>query len=364
MVKRHTLTIDVVAAARKRIRNLFSNGLPVYLSVSGGKDSIVLADLTLAELKGGTIDPDLLTVIFIDEEAVFDEVERVAFDLRRKFLLAGVRFEWYCIEVRHYNCFNQLINDETFICWDSTKSDVWVRSMPDFAIRHHDLLRPRIDTYQDFLKRRCSGGLQVVGVRTAESFQRLKNFDQKYRNPAGTLFQPIFDWKDADVWRYIRDNDLDFPQTYLDLYELGLPRNRMRLSQFFSIDTAKVLVRLSEHDPDLMERVVRREPNAYLASLYWDTELFRSPGGSGHVQNNGDEEDRDYRRLAIARLNAPDAPDTADYRRIRRLILRHGFYMTEANWKQAYGILSAGDPKHRTSRALTAEIFAARGEAK
>ena len=48
----------------------------------------------------------------------------------------------------------------------------------------------------------------------------------------------------------------------------------MRVSQFFSIDTAKSLVKMNEYYPDLMERIVRREPNAYLASLYWDSEMF------------------------------------------------------------------------------------------
>lgn len=45
-VKRISSDIDVVTAARQRIKNVFSNGVPVYLSFSGGKDSIVLADLT------------------------------------------------------------------------------------------------------------------------------------------------------------------------------------------------------------------------------------------------------------------------------------------------------------------------------
>ena len=34
------LGIDVLEAAKLRIKNAFSNGLKIYLSVSGGKDSI------------------------------------------------------------------------------------------------------------------------------------------------------------------------------------------------------------------------------------------------------------------------------------------------------------------------------------
>ena len=32
-------SMDVVQAARLRIRNVFSNGVPVYMSFSAGKDS-------------------------------------------------------------------------------------------------------------------------------------------------------------------------------------------------------------------------------------------------------------------------------------------------------------------------------------
>ena len=37
----------LVEAAKIRIKNVFRNGLPVYLSFSGGKDSLCLAQLTM-----------------------------------------------------------------------------------------------------------------------------------------------------------------------------------------------------------------------------------------------------------------------------------------------------------------------------
>ena len=55
------------------------------------------------------------------------------------------------------------------------KQDVWVRQPPSFAIRNHKLLRPRIDAYQDFLPRTTVSGITMVGIRTAESVQRLQN---------------------------------------------------------------------------------------------------------------------------------------------------------------------------------------------
>ena len=126
-VKRVQSNIDVVTAAKQRIKNVFSNGVPVYLSFSGGKDSIVLAHLTYQLIQAGEIDPSLLTVLFIDEEAIFDCIEATTKLWRKKFLLAGAKFNWWCIEVKHFNCLNELSSDETFVCWDSRKRDVWVR---------------------------------------------------------------------------------------------------------------------------------------------------------------------------------------------------------------------------------------------
>lgn len=167
-VKRCESNIDVVKAAEIRIKNVFGNGLPVFFSFSGGKDSLCVAQLMVNLANRGEINMKQLTVQFIDEEAIFPCMEDMTRKWRRIFMMMGAKFEWFCVEVKHFNCFNELSNDETFICWDSTKQDVWVRQPPSFAIRNHRLLRPRIDAYQDFLPRTTVSGITMVGIRTAE----------------------------------------------------------------------------------------------------------------------------------------------------------------------------------------------------
>ena len=166
--------MDVVTAAKTRIRNVFRNGVPVYMSFSGGKDSLALAQLTMSLIQSGEIDPSLLTVQFVDEEAIFPCIEQTVLAWRRKFLLVGAQFEWYCVEVKHFNCFNELSEEETFVCWDERKRDVWVRQPPSFAITSHPLLKPRKDNYQSFMPRVCMDGITMTGVRAAESVQRLQ----------------------------------------------------------------------------------------------------------------------------------------------------------------------------------------------
>ena len=71
-VKRTQSSMTVVEAARIRIKNVFSNGVPVYMSLSGGKDSICMADLVYQMIRRAEVDPKQLTLLFIDEEAIYD----------------------------------------------------------------------------------------------------------------------------------------------------------------------------------------------------------------------------------------------------------------------------------------------------
>jgi len=356
---RRKLPYNVVTAARKRIINAFSNGVPVYLSLSGGKDSIAVAHLVTTLIEEGRIDPDLLTVVFVDEEAMHDSVIEEAKRWRRIFMNLGVQFDWFCIEVRHFNCFNALEQDESFICWDSTCPDRWVRPMPSFAITDHPMLRRRKDTYQDFLARISKNAIQMAGVRVAESVQRLQTFRNRYDSPETQLFMPIYDWRDTDVWRYLRDHEVPFPDTYINLYASGESRKKMRLSQFFSVDTARCLVKLAEYDDNLMDRVLRREPNAYLASLYWDTEIFRSAVQANRNPEAARPGTTRTEVLALIRKHLATGTDTQRRaaQHFRNMVYKYGHALEEADYAHIYRTLVAGDPKLREARAIEGSMI-------
>lgn len=363
-VKRIQSDMDIVTAARQRIKNVFSNGVPVYMSFSGGKDSLCLSELTLQLVKEGQIDPALLTVIFIDEEAIFDSIEDIVKVWRQKFLLAGAAFKWYCVEVKHYSCFNELTNDESFICWDRDKQDVWVRQPPPFAIRNHPMLRPGIEAYQVFIPKITMDGIMMVGVRASESVQRLQymaalNIGANSITGKNIIY-PIYDWKTSDVWLYLKNEQVDIPVIYLQMYQVGVNRNMLRVSQFFSVDTAPSLVHLAEYDPTLMEKILRREPNAYLAMLYWDTEMFRRTTRKRKELEGPDT--RDYRALVKEMLfeRLEECFDTEHKRNIarqyRKLFIRTDGMAQPSDYRKMYEALIAGDPKLRTMRAIYQNI--------
>lgn len=355
MIKRTEIDIDVVEMARRRIINIFKNGLPVTLSISGGKDSICLSSLIYDLCREGKIDKSLLTVCFIDEEAIYDCVEQIVKEWRIKFLEIGVKFDWWCIEVKHFNCFNTLTQDESFICWDRYKKDVWVRKKPPFALGNPPDLLARNETYQSFCPKHYYGSCMLIGTRASESIQRAKNISKK-RGSDNMKFFPIYDWKDTDIWQYIYKKNLNFPNAYIYLYQTGSSRREMRISQFFSVDTAKSLVKMNEYYPDLFDKVCKREPNAYMAMLYFDTELYRRK-----KTQRGQEDKTDYKKKTLELLSNEAFFDTKEKRRVmlnvKGACLKHGVVMKKNHWKTAYEILVGGDPKNRTYRAWITNIF-------
>lgn len=359
MIIRRKARMDVLKAAKKRIENIFSNDVPVYMSFSGGKDSLVLGHLVYSLIQERRINPKLLTVHFIDEEAIFPCVERVVKEWRKKFLMAGAKFEWFCIEVKHFNCLNELASDESFICWDRYKKDVWVRPMPKFARTDHPLLKPRQETYQDFLARAEMDGISIIGNRVAESVQRLKNMARmKYKKK----LYPIYDWTDDDVWLYLHENNIKIPEVYLYLWQTGAKRNEMRISQFFSVDTAKVLVRMNEFYPDLMERINRREPNAYIVSLYWDSEMFRRRSSLRREVEEEKKKKINYKKELAKLLSNIDKNFNTEHkryiaRRYKTVFFKVHNIAEEKHFEKIYESLMAGDPKLRSIRGIELQIF-------
>lgn len=354
MIKKVYTDVDVVTMARQRIKNLFSNGVPLSLSVSGGKDSICLNHLIFQMCQSGEVDKSLLTVNFIDEEAIYPCVEKVVQNIRRQWMSIGVTFNWWCIECKHFNCFNALTNDESFICWDRFKRDVWVRQMPKFAITGHPLFRPRKDTYQKFMERLNKDKMTIIGVRVAESRMRVEAIARTKELHMNAY--PIYDWQDSDVWKYIAEHGLEYPIAYEHLYRTGTSLGRMRISQFFSIDTAGSLVNMCEFYPDLFNKICKREPNAYMAMLYFDSELYR--------RKKAKKDDTDYKAKLFELFDQPERfsspSQRMNYNMLKRFVLMHNSFMTNKEYKVAYQSLIAGDPKKRTMRSLYTQTFKGR----
>ena len=172
---------------------------------------------------------------------------------------------------------------------------------------------------------------------------------------------PLYDWTNNDVWLYLLQEKVDIPEIYLFLWQSGTRKGQLRVSQFFSIDTAKSLVKMNEYYPDLMERIVGREPNAYLAALYWDSEMF---GRSTTVrkQNEKGKEEKDYKAALLELFSDMDGNFQTEHKRYVADRYRNFFMSVSAiadnkDCKAIYEGLISGDPKLRTYRALYQRIY-------
>ena len=360
-LKRIYGTQTVLEAARQRIKNIFANGVPVYLSFSSGKDSLCLSNLTYDLILRGEISAKQLTVLFIDEEGLYTSMLEAAYRWRDKFLSVGAKFEWYCLEVKQVCVIDKLSASESWITWEKSKRDVWMREPPPFAIME-SLLVPYAGAcnYQTFCKNRTVDGIQMIGLRAAESVQRLKALACIKRECREQY--PIYDWKDNDVWLYIKENKLEFPEAYIRLYEAGVPRARLRLCCFFGDSSIAGLKWVAETAPDLWQKIERRYPNAYLVLLYWDSEMFKRQSRKRSAMEE-DLEAQNYKAKLydLLFLNTRNYTIPSDTLKLlknwRRLVCAYGEYMTPKLYKMSYEAILAGDPKERSFRAIYVATF-------
>ena len=359
--------MNVVEAAMQRITNVFSNGVKVYLAFSGGKDTLCLCGMIYELAMTGKIDLHQLTVCFIDEESIYPSMLEMTHEWRKRFMKMGAEYRWYCLPVKQVSMLHKLQDDESWITWEPGKEDVWMREAPPYAILRDPALEYAGQmNYQTFLPKVSKDGLMLVGVRAAESVQRVKYLATVNMTAGHTtgnnLIYPIYDWKDSDVWLYIKEHKLKFPQAYMDLYRVGVNRHQLRLCNFFASESIAGLRYVAEVDPDLWSKIQRREPNAYLALLYWDSEMFHRSTAKRRKLEAGQEK-KDYKKLCKHMLfEAPEQYFTTKARQdlarsYKQLYVKGYSFMTERHFKKMYEAMMAGDPKKRSLRAIYTDIF-------
>lgn len=372
-VKRAKATFSCVDAAYQRIKNVFSNGTPVYLSTSGGKDSICLCDIVYNLIQRGEINPKQLIVIFIDEEAIYDCCIDSVKMWRKRFLLAGAQFKWYCLPLKQVSCFNQLANEESWITWEPGKENIWVRQPPPYAITDSPYLKGiGAENYQSFLFRTTKDGIMLTGVRASESVQRLQymaalNLGRQGITNSNTIY-PIYDWKDTDVWKYIKDNHCDIPEAYIWMYQAGESRHSLRISNFFGLDSLRGLKHVAETDPDLWRRIELREPNAYLVLLYWDSEWYKRSSKTRRRNETVLDSEKDYKELCKQMLfvNSEKYFTNKTTRNVlheyRRFFIKTDGLARQKDYRKVHDALVAGDPKLRSLRAIYQDVYGAYAE--
>lgn len=361
-VRKKLSTMNVLEAARIRIRNLFATGCKVYLSFSSGKDSLCLSSVTYDLIRAGEIDPAQLTVIFIDEEGLYPSMVEAAERWRKIFASVGVPFLWFCLPFKQVSVIDHLSSSESWITWEPGVE--WMRDPPQGAIMKHPLLHyPGEMNYQTFCTKAFNDGIQMIGLRSVESLTRYQCIARHNMDKPSGKFYPIYDWTDNDVWLYIKEHDLEFPEIYMRMYEAGVSKRQLRLCAFFGDCGTQGLRWIAETDNDLWQRIEKREPNAYLVLLYWDSEMFRRSTRKRKELGQDEEDTRDYLALCKDLLYLHTdrytiAKDTLSHLdQWRSLFIKSYGIAQNKHYKKIYEGILYGDPKARILRILWQEIY-------
>lgn len=361
-VKKMLSSMNVLEAAKGRIRNLFDTGCKVYLSFSSGKDSLCLSSITYDLIREGRIDPKQLTVTFIDEEGLYPSMVEAAERWRKIFARVGVPFLWFCLPFKQVSVIDHLSSSESWITWEPGVE--WMRDPPTWAIMQHPVLRyPGEMNYQTFCTKAFSDGIQMIGLRSVESLTRYQCIAKHNMDRPSGKFYPIYDWTDNDVWLYIKEHDLEFPDIYMRLYEAGVSKRQLRLCAFFGDCGTQGLRWIAETDNELWQRIEKREPNAYLVLLYWDSEMFRRSTRKRKELGQDEEDTRDYCALCkdMLFLNTDKytiAKDTLSHLSAwKGLFIKSYGIAQNKHYKKMYEGILYGDPKMRILRILWQEIY-------
>lgn len=279
------LNINVLDAAKLRVRYAFDNFDKVYVSFSGGKDSSVMFHLVAMEAKRRK---RKFGVLIIDLEAQYkktiDHIHQMV-EMYRE----SIELHWVCLPLLLRNavsCF-----EPRWCCWDPDMKKSWVRDFPkgDGVITDQgffDFFQPKME-FEEFMVlfgvwyAGSGSAVGCIGIRADESLNRFrtiatskkdthngKRFTTKVADGVYNLY-PIYDWKTQDLWKFHADNpQLPHNEIYDMMHMAGLTIHQMRLCQPYGDDQRRGLWLFHVLEPETWGKVVNRVQGANGGALY------------------------------------------------------------------------------------------------
>jgi len=259
------LETNVFDEALKRINMVFDDFDDVIVSMSGGKDSTVLFNLTLRVATERNRLP--LKVFWLDQEAEWQHtVDYMSGVMHRP----DVKPYWFQIP---FDFTNSLSHQNNFLrVWDEEKSDIWVHPKSDISIKENPSNKHRFHDLVECLPRYCTESENcavLVGMRIDESLNRRMALsfssatfrgETWARNKKGNtqILYPIYDFTADDVWTAIAKNHWEYNGVYDLQYRYGVDKQMMRVSALIHETAWHAIELLQEFEPKTYNRFVRR----------------------------------------------------------------------------------------------------------
>lgn len=289
MIRQTFLKINVVDATRKRIEWIFDNFDNIVVSISGGKDSTVLAYMTLQEAHKRN---RKVGIFFLDEEVVYQStIDQVRY-IMNLYPENTIKL-WYQLE---FNLTNATSVDETqFKVWDHEKKDVWLRpkekdsiQYPTWGIEKQTIANKKkgfgfYDALDNF-QLTYENTAYLIGLRASESLNRwraviknpgIPNIYWSTKRPQGNFqMYPLYDWNFQDIWRFLYENNIRYSKIYDYQYKKGLGMKDMRVSSLIHERAFKSLVELPEFEPQTYDKLIARTKGIQVGNIYGKDDLM------------------------------------------------------------------------------------------
>lgn len=283
MLRQVYINKTVLEAVKERISFIFDEFENIIVSISGGKDSTVLAHLALTEAHKRN---RRIGIFFLDEEVVYQStVEQIKY-IMSLYPENTIKL-WFQIEFNLTNATS--FQDSQLKCWERGKHKIWMRPKESDSIQYKPWDRTKetirdknkgfgfYDAIENFNNSRHNTAF-LVGLRATESPNRWRAVSKNpgYKNVywstgmknGNVTFYPLYDWNFHDIWKYIYDNKLQYSKIYDFQYKKGMGLQEIRVSSLIHEKSFKSLVELPEFEPKTYDKLLKRIDGIAVGHIY------------------------------------------------------------------------------------------------
>jgi predicted phosphoadenosine phosphosulfate sulfurtransferase len=270
-----------------RIRYILDNFKKVYVSFSGGKDSGVMINLVIDELRKN-YPGRKVGVMVLDNEANYT----LSLEFMHRIIKANLDIldvYWCCLPITLPCTVSSYEID--WQCWGVSDNHRWIRPMPKESyivnIDNHKFpfFRENIG-YQEFwdeFGEWYSEGEDcacLIGIRTHESLNRWRAIvNENKQTHGGNMWTkrngdhtyncyPIYDWRTEDVWIANYMFDWDYNKLYDVFWKAGLSIHKMRVASPFMSESKSSLNLYRVIDPHVWATLCARVNGANFVATY------------------------------------------------------------------------------------------------
>lgn len=282
---KNPIGIDVLTAARNRVRYTFDHFEKIYISFSAGKDSSVMFHLVMEEAMKRN---RKVGVLLIDLEAQYSLTIKHAEQMFDEYA-QWIELYWVCLPMKLRNAVSNY--EPVWCAWDPERKDDWVRDMPK---RNGVICDPsyfpffqgemEFEEFIELFAEWYSDGKSTaafIGIRSDESLNRYRtiavwdkgmHYGKRWTTEVcENVYNvyPIYDWHVSDIWKYHAAYPEKLHNEVYDRMNLaGVPLSQMRLCQPYGDDQKRGLWLYHLIEPATWGKVVARVNGANSGSLY------------------------------------------------------------------------------------------------